>query len=226
VPRLALVALFALALFAWFFFDLGRYLTLENLKAQQAAIDAYYGAHPVLVLAGFFLLYVTLTALSVPGAAIMTLAAGAIFGLVTGFVLVSFASSIGATLAFLASRYLFRDAVQSRFGDKLRPINEGVAKDGAFYLFTLRLVPAFPFFAINLLMGLTPIRTWTYYWVSQVGMVLGTLVFVNAGTQLARIETLSGIASPALLGSFAALGLMPWVAKWIVAMLRRRRGTA
>ncbi|MCZ8018154.1 bifunctional TVP38/TMEM64 family protein/FAD-dependent oxidoreductase [Novosphingobium sp.] len=223
MPRLALAALFALALAAWFLFDLGQYLTLENLKAQQAAIDATYRAHPVLVIAGFFLLYVVLTALSVPGAAIMTLAAGAIFGLTTGFVIVSFASTIGATLAFLASRYLFHDAVQARFGATLRPINEGIARDGAFYLFSLRLVPAFPFFAVNLLMGLTPIRVWTYYWVSQVGMVLGTLVYVNAGTQLARIESLKDIASPALLGSFVALGLLPWVGKWIMAALRRRR---
>ncbi|MFN5784315.1 MAG: TVP38/TMEM64 family protein, partial [Novosphingobium sp.] len=187
------------------------------------AIDATYRAHPVLVIAGFFLLYVVLTALSVPGAAILTLAAGAIFGLGTGFVIVSFASTIGATLAFLASRYLFHDAVQARFGATLRPINEGIARDGAFYLFSLRLVPAFPFFAVNLLMGLTPIRVWTYYWVSQVGMVLGTLVYVNAGTQLARIESLKDIASPALLGSFVALGLLPWVGKWIMAALRRRR---
>jgi pyruvate/2-oxoglutarate dehydrogenase complex dihydrolipoamide dehydrogenase (E3) component/uncharacterized membrane protein YdjX (TVP38/TMEM64 family) len=223
LKRLALILLFALALAAWFVLDLGQYLTLDTLKAQRAAIDAYYQDNPVLVMAAFFVVYVTVTALSVPGAAIMTLAAGAIFGVATGTLLVSFASSIGATLAFLASRYLFHDAVQARFGARLRGINEGMARDGAFYLFSLRLVPAFPFFMVNLVMGLTPIRTWTYYWVSQVGMLLATIVFVNAGTQLARIEALSDIASPGLLASFAALGLMPWVAKWVMAVIKRRR---
>ncbi len=221
--RLALLSLFAAALTAWFVFDLGQYLTLEALKTQQAAIDVIYRANPLLVIAAFFAIYVTLTALSVPGAAIMTLAAGAIFGVVTGTVLVSFASSIGATLAFLGSRYLFRDGVQARFGAQLSGINAGMARDGAFYLFSLRLVPVAPFFAINLLMGLTPIRTWTYYWVSQVGMLLATIVYVNAGTQLAQINSLRDIASPGLLGSFVALGLLPWVGKWIMAMIKRRQ---
>ena len=220
--RLVLLTLFAAALTAWFVFDLGQYLTLEALKTQQAAIDVIYRANPLLVIAAFFAIYVTLTALSVPGAAIMTLAAGAIFGVVTGTVLVSFASSIGATLAFLGSRYLFRDGVQARFGAQLSGINAGMARDGAFYLFSLRLVPVAPFFAINLLMGLTPIRTWTYYWVSQVGMLLATIVYVNAGTQLAQINSLRDIASPGLLGSFVALGLLPWVGKWIMAMIKRR----
>jgi pyruvate/2-oxoglutarate dehydrogenase complex dihydrolipoamide dehydrogenase (E3) component/uncharacterized membrane protein YdjX (TVP38/TMEM64 family) len=221
--RLALLALFALALTAWFTLDLGQYLTLETLKAQQAAIDQFYRANPLLLVAAFFAIYVTLTALSVPGAAIMTLAAGAIFGVATGTLVVSFASSIGATLAFLASRYLFHDAVQARFGARLRGINQGVARDGAFYLFSLRLVPVFPFFMVNLVMGLTPIRPWTYYWVSQLGMLLGTLVYVNAGTQLARIDRLSDIASPGLLASFAALGLLPWLGKWIMGLIKRRR---
>lgn len=221
--RLVLIALFAAALTTWIALDLGQYLTLETLKAQKDAIDAFYHANPLLVLAAFFAIYVILTALSVPGAAIMTLAAGAIFGLATGTVLVSFASSIGATLAFLASRYLFRDAVQARFGARLRPVNEGMARDGAFYLFSLRLVPVFPFFMVNLVMGLTPIRTWTYYWVSQVGMLLATIVFVNAGTQLAQVETLADIVSPGLLASFAALGLIPWVGKWIMGIVKRRR---
>jgi pyruvate/2-oxoglutarate dehydrogenase complex dihydrolipoamide dehydrogenase (E3) component len=153
----------------------------------------------------------------------MTLAAGAIFGVTTGTLVVSFSSTIGATLAFLASRYLLRDTVQARFGQRLRPVNEGMAKDGAFYLFSLRLVPVFPFFAVNLLMGLTPIRVWTYYWVSQVGMLLGTVVYVNAGTQLARIDSLRDIASPGLLASFAALGLLPWAGKWIMVAIKRRR---
>lgn len=223
MKRLALAALFALALIAWFQLGLGQYLTLDFLKAQQAGIGAFYQANPLLVIGLYFAIYVALTALSVPGAAIMTLAAGALFGVVTGTLIVSFASTIGATLAFLSSRFLLRDAVQSRFGERLKAINEGVERDGAFYLFSLRLVPAFPFFVVNLVMGLTPIRTWTYYWVSQVGMLLGTVVYVNAGTQLAGIESLSDIASPALLGSFAALGLLPWAAKWIMAVLRRRR---
>lgn len=221
--RLALLSLFAAALTAWSVFGLGQYLTLEALKTQQAAIDVIYQANPLLVIAAFFAIYVTLTALSVPGAAIMTLAAGAIFGVVTGTMLVSFASSIGATLAFLGSRYLFRDGVQARFGSQLSGINAGMARDGAFYLFSLRLVPVAPFFAINLLMGLTPIRTWTYYWVSQVGMLLATIVYVNAGTQLAQINSLRDIASPGLLGSFVALGLLPWVGKWIMAMIKRRQ---
>ncbi|WP_292684999.1 bifunctional TVP38/TMEM64 family protein/FAD-dependent oxidoreductase [Novosphingobium sp.] len=223
MKRTAVAGLLLLGLAAFFLFDFGQYLTLDALKAQQATIDGFYRANPLLVLAIFFLVYVLLTALSVPGAAILTLAAGAIFGVAAGTVVVSFASSIGATLAFLASRYLFHDAVQARFGARLKPVNDGVARDGAFYLFSLRLVPVFPFFAVNLLMGLTPIRTWTYYWVSQVGMLLGTVVYVNAGTQLAAIETLGDIASPGLLASFAALGLLPWLGKWIRAVILRRR---
>ncbi|MFN9378253.1 MAG: FAD-dependent oxidoreductase [Novosphingobium sp.] len=223
MKRIAIAGLLLLALVAWFQLDLGQYLTLDALKAQQTAIDGYYCANPLLVTAAFFAIYVALTALSVPGAVILTLAAGAIFGVATGTLVVSFASTIGATLAFLASRYLFRDAVQARFSARLRAVNEGVARDGAFYLFSLRLVPAFPFFLVNLAMGLTPIRTWTYYWVSQLGMLLGTVVYVNAGTQLARIETLSDIASPGLLASFTALGLLPWIGKWIMAAVKRRR---
>ncbi len=223
MKRLAVAALFAIALAVWFLFDLGQYLTLDALKAQQAAIESFYRSNPLLVLAIFFLVYVLLTALSVPGAVILTLAAGMVFGVATGTLVVSFASSIGATLAFLASRYLFHDAVQERFGPRLRPLSEGMARDGAFYLFSLRLVPVFPFFAVNLLMGLTPIRTWTYYWVSQLGMLLGTVVYVNAGTQLARIASLRDIASPGLLASFAALGLLPWLGKWIMRAVRSRR---
>lgn len=220
---MALAILLVLALAAWFLLDLGHFFTLDALKQQQAALDGFHRDHPWLVVAAFFVLYVILTALSVPGAAIMTLAAGVLFGVVMGTLIVSFASTIGATLAFLASRYLFRDAVQARFGERLRGVNEGVARDGAFYLFSLRLVPVFPFFAVNLLMGLTPIRTWTYAWVSQIGMLLGTLVYVNAGTQLARIDRLGDIASPGLLASFAALGLLPWIGKWIMGAIRRRR---
>ncbi|MDP3907926.1 FAD-dependent oxidoreductase [Novosphingobium sp.] len=223
MKRIVIAALLVLALAAWFLLDLGQYLTIDGLKAQQAAIDVVYRANPALVALIFFVAYVVLTALSVPGAVVLTLAAGAIFGVTTGTVIVSFASTIGATLAFLGSRYLFRDTVQGRFGARLRAVNDGVARDGAFYLFSLRLVPIFPFFAVNLVMGLTPIRVWTYYWVSQLGMLLGTVVYVNAGTQLAGISALSDIASPRLLASFAALGLLPWLGKWIMAAIVRRR---
>ncbi len=172
---------------------------------------------------GYFAAYVAVTGLSLPGAAIMTLAGGAVFGLAWGTVIVSFASTLGATLAFLASRYLFRDAIQRRYGSRLQAFDAGIARDGAFYLFTLRLVPAFPFFVINLLMGLTPLRTWTFYWVSQAGMLAGTLVYVNAGTQLARIDSLRGILSPGLIGSFLLLGLFPLIAKRVVAGVRARK---
>jgi uncharacterized membrane protein YdjX (TVP38/TMEM64 family) len=220
VKKLLIIAAIVLAIGAFRYFGLQDYLSIDALKAQQSAFNAIYQAHPLPVIGAFFLLYVTVTAVSFPGAAILTLAAGALFGLVMGTVIVSFASSIGATLAFLASRHLFRDAVQSRFGDRLGAFNAGIEKDGAFYLFSLRLIPVVPFFVINLLMGLTAIRTRTYYWVSQVGMFLGTVVYVNAGTQLARINTLSDVASPALIASFVALGLFPWVARWIVALFR------
>jgi uncharacterized membrane protein YdjX (TVP38/TMEM64 family) len=223
MKKLLLVLFIVAAIAAYFAFDLGQYLTLENFKAQQAEIVAAKDANPVLYIAGFFLIYVAVTGLSIPGAAIMTLIAGALFGLVIGTIIVSFASSIGATLAFLGSRYVLRDWVQAKFGAQLKPIDEGLAKDGAFYLFTLRMIPLFPFFVINLLMGLTRIRTWTYYWVSQVGMLLATIVFVNAGTQISKIESTSGLLSPTLIASFVALALLPWATKWLVGTLRRDR---
>ncbi|MBI2296361.1 MAG: FAD-dependent oxidoreductase [Betaproteobacteria bacterium] len=221
--RLALIVVIAALVAAFFAFDLGRFFTLEFFKSQQAAIDAYFRANPFQAAAIFFAIYVAVTGLSLPGAAIMTLVAGAIFGLAWGTVIVSFASSIGATLAFLASRFLFRDAIQQRFGENLKAVNAGVERDGAFYLFTLRLVPAFPFFVINLVMGLTRIRTWTFYWVSQVGMLAGTLVYVNAGTQIAKIESLKGIFSPELIISFTLLGIFPLIAKWIVNAIKARK---
>jgi uncharacterized membrane protein YdjX (TVP38/TMEM64 family) len=221
--KLLLLAVIASAIAAFFFFDLGRFFDLALIKEQQAAIEEFRQANPWTSAFGFLLIYVAVTALSLPGAAIMTLVAGAIFGLLWGTVIVSFASSIGATLAFLASRLLFRDAVQQRFGDRLKAINEGMAREGAFYLFALRLVPIFPFFVINLLMGLTPIRTWTYYWVSQVGMLAATIVYVNAGTQLAQIESLGGILSPALLGSFVLLAMFPFIAKRVVTWWEARK---
>lgn len=221
--RIALVVVLVAAIAAFFIFDLGRFLTLDFFKSQQAAIDAYFDAHPVKTAVIFFAAYVAVTGLSLPGAALMTLVAGAIFGLLWGTIIVSFASSLGATLAFLVSRFLLREAIQRRFGESLRAINAGIEKDGPFYLFTLRLVPAFPFFVINLVMGLTPLRTRTFYWVSQVGMLAGTIVYVNAGTQIAKIETLSGILSPALIISFALLGIFPLVAKWVVNAIKARK---
>jgi uncharacterized membrane protein YdjX (TVP38/TMEM64 family) len=224
MKKAILVLILVGAIAAYFIFDLGQYLSLESFKASQAEIVAAKDANPLLYIAGFFLLYVAVTGLSIPGAAIMSLVAGALFGVVLGTVIVSFASTIGATLAFLSSRYLLRDWVQGKFGERLRAIDDGLAKDGAFYLFTLRLIPVFPFFVINLLMGLTRIKTWTFFWVSQLGMLAATAVFVNAGTQISRIESTAGLLSPALIGSFVALALFPWAAKAIVTFVKRSRG--
>ncbi|MES9994164.1 MAG: FAD-dependent oxidoreductase [Candidatus Thiodiazotropha sp.] len=221
--KLIVLLVVALLVFIFFLFDLDKVLTLDYFKAQRDGIIAWKDSHPLLATLVFFIVYVAVTALSLPGAAVMTLAIGAVFGLLWGFVLVSFASTIGATLAFLIARFLLRDMVQDRYGDRLKAINEGMRKDGAFYLFTLRLVPIFPFFIINLLMGLTPIRTWTFYWVSQVGMLAGTLVYVNAGTQLATLESASGILSPGLIGSFVLLGIFPLLAKRVVTLLKQQK---
>jgi pyruvate/2-oxoglutarate dehydrogenase complex dihydrolipoamide dehydrogenase (E3) component/uncharacterized membrane protein YdjX (TVP38/TMEM64 family) len=218
VKRLVLLAAIAVAVAAFFTLDLHRYFTLEYFRAQQAAIDAYYRSNPLQVAAIYFLVYVAVTGLSLPGAAVMTLAGGAIFGLLWGTVIVSFASTLGATLAFLAARTLLRDWVQERFGDKLKAINEGFARDGAFYLFALRLVPAIPFVAINLVMGLTPMRTGTYLWVSQLGMLAGTIAYVYAGTQLAEFRLSFG-----LIAAFTILGLFPLAAKKLLDALKARR---
>ncbi|MES9899999.1 MAG: FAD-dependent oxidoreductase [Sedimenticola sp.] len=225
--RKAILFTLLVALIASFFlFDLGSYLTLENIKAQQAELTNWKETNPWQSAFIVFVVYVVVTALSLPGAAVMSLAIGAIFGLATGLVLVSFASTIGATFAFIISRLLLRDMVQSRFSDKLQSINAGIEKDGAFYLFGLRLVPLFPFFIINLVMGLTPIRTWTFYWVSQVGMLLGTAVFINAGTELAKLDSLSGILSPSLIFSFILLGVFPLMAKKLLAVVKARKALA
>ncbi len=221
--RMIILAAILIGVVALYQLGLKDYLSLEAVKAQQADFTQSYADNPALVIGIFFLVYVAATAFSLPGAALLTLLAGALFGVVEGTIIVSFASTIGATLSFLGSRFLLRDWVQARFGKRLKPINEGVAKDGAFYLFSLRLIPVVPFFLINLAMGLTTIRTRTFYWVSQVGMLLGTIVYVNAGTQLAQIQSLGDIASPALLASFAALGLLPWVARGIMNIIKRRR---
>ena len=223
MKKIGLLVLIAALATGFFYFDLHQLLTLEGLKSGLVQFEEWQAERPFLVGGVFLLLYVIVTALSLPGAAIMTLAAGALFGLAWGTLIVSFASSIGATLAFLVSRYLLQDTVQKRFGDRLKAINEGIEREGAFYLFTLRLVPIFPFFLINLLMGLTTIRALTFYWVSQVGMFAGTLVYVNAGTQLGQLESLSGILSPSLLLSFVLLGVFPLIAKKIVDLVKARR---
>ena len=218
-----LLAVLLLLVAAFFAFDLGRFLSLDHVKSMQADVAALYAARPWTVIGAYVALYVAVTALSLPGAAVMTLAGGAVFGLGVGLLVVSFASSVGATLAMLAARYVLRDGVQARFGARLAEIDRGIERDGAFYLFTLRLVPIFPFFVINLLFGLTTMRAWTFYWVSQLGMLAGTAVYVNAGTQLARIDSLAGIVSPALLASFALLGLFPLVAKKLVDAVQANR---
>ncbi|WP_298468477.1 bifunctional TVP38/TMEM64 family protein/FAD-dependent oxidoreductase [uncultured Erythrobacter sp.] len=223
MKKILIIAALAAIVAAYFYFDLGTYLSLEGIKQAVDDAQGFYRDNPTLVLGVFFLIYVAVTAASLPGAAIMTLAAGALFGLVTGTILVSFASTLGATLAFLASRFVLRDSIEARFGDRLKSINEGLERDGAFYLFTLRMIPAVPFFVINLVFGLTRIKTWTFAWVSQIGMFLGTIAFVNAGTQLAQIETTSGLLSPVLIGSFVFLGIVPWVAKGIIGIIKRRK---
>ena len=221
--RIALLLLIASLVAGFFIFDLGQYLTLDYIKSQQAQLDGLVAAHPFVIAAAYFLIYVLVTAVSLPGAAIMTLAAGAMFGLWWGLLLVSFASTIGATLAMLVARFVLRDQVSRRFERQLNGINKGVEREGAFYLFTLRLVPLFPFFAINLIMGLTKISVPVYFVVSQIGMLAGTLVFVNAGTQLAQVESLAGIISPELLLSFALLGVFPLLGKKLVDIVRARR---
>ncbi len=219
-PKIVLFAVIVVLIIIFFSFDLQRYLTLEALKSQQASIETYRNAHPVLIVAIYSVIYIAVTGLSLPGATILTLAGGAVFGLWWGTLIVSFASSTGATLAFLAARFLFQDVVNSRFGTRLQAIDEGIQREGPFYLFTLRLVPLFPFFMINLAMGLTAIKTWTFYWVSQVGMLAGTLVYVNAGTQLAKVDSLSGILSPPLVASFVLLGVFPLLAKKMLEAIK------
>lgn len=221
--RVLIVALIAALVAGFFIFDLNTYLSLSELQRHQSWLTAIREEHLLMSLVVAFSIYVVVTALSLPGAAIMTLALGAIFGFGWGLVIASFASAIGATLAFLIARFLLHDWVTERFGKRLRTIQENFAKDGAFYLLTLRLVPAFPFFLINLLMGLTHIRVWTYYWVSQVGMLGGTAVYVNAGTQLAAIESTADIFSWQLFASFTLLGIFPLLAKWLTSVLARRK---
>ncbi len=219
-----IVLALAICVAAALFFSLGlqRYLTFEYLKSSQLHFHDLYIQHTAAVIGGYFVFYILVTALSLPGAAVMTLAGGALFGLWVGSFVVSFASTIGATLACTVARYLLRDWVQSRFGDGLSKVNDGIAREGAFYLFGLRLIPVFPFFLINLLMGLTKMPLATFYWVSQLGMLAGTLVYVNAGSQLARIDSPSSILSPGLIFSFAILGLFPLAAKRLMGWYKNK----
>lgn len=223
LPKIIVILVVAALAISFFVFDLQQYFTLEHLKSKQRAFENYYADHTGLTIAIYMAMYIIVTALSLPGALVMSLAGGALFGIWVGVLLVSFASTTGATLAFIVARFLLRDYVQDKFGDKMGTINEGVKKDGAFYLFTLRLVPIFPFFIINLVMALTPIKTMVFYIVSQVGMLPGTFVYINAGTQLAKIESARGILSPGLLFSFVLLGIFPLIAKKIVAFIKARK---
>ena len=218
-----LIAFFTIVVALFFVLDLQKYLTLEYLKSSKAFFISSYENNPILVLGSYFLFYIVITAFSLPGAVWMTLGGGAFFGLFAGTVIVSFASSIGATLAMLISRFLLRDWVQSRFEKQMQIINAGINKDGGFYLFTLRLVPAVPFFVINLGIGLTPLRAGTFYWVSQLGMLPGTLVYINAGSELGKIHSLGEILSPTLIASFVLLGIFPLLVKKMLAFIEKKR---
>ena len=221
--KILLLGLIAIAIGSYFLFDLGQYLTLDFVQSQLAAVQAYKDDNFATAAAIYFVGYALAAGLSIPGALLLTLVGGAIFGVFWGTLLVSFASSIGATGAFLASRLLLRDWVQSRFGDYLAPINKGMEKDGTFYLFSIRMVPVFPYFMVNLLMGLTPIKTSSYYLASQAGMFASTMVFVNAGSELAQITSLSGLVSGSVLFSFVLLGTLPLLAKFSLGIVQRNK---
>jgi uncharacterized membrane protein YdjX (TVP38/TMEM64 family) len=224
IQKIVIVLVIVGAIVVFKVFDLGQYLTLSYIKESQEKFQLLYNEHRAAVIAGFMAIYILVTSLSLPGAAIMTLAAGALFGLGVGLIIVSFASTIGATLACFVSRFVLRDWIQGKFGDKLKTINEGIEKEGSFYLFTLRLIPIFPFWLINLVMGLTKMPLLTFYWVSQIGMLAGTIVYVNAGKELGKIESLSGILSPTLIFSFVLLGLFPIITKKLLGWYKNRRG--
>jgi uncharacterized membrane protein YdjX (TVP38/TMEM64 family) len=221
--KILLVIVIIAVIASYIFFDIGRFLTLSFIQSQLSQIQQFRDENFGLTALLYFTAYIVITALSIPGAVIVTLLGGAIFGVLWGTFIVSFASSIGATLAFLVSRLLLRDWVQSKFGHYLGPINRGVEKDGNFYLFSIRMVPLFPFFIVNLLMGLTPISVGSFYIVSQIGMLVGTAVYVNAGSELAQITSLSGLVSPSVILSFVLLGIFPLVAKFIVGLIKRKK---
>ncbi len=221
--KILILILLAVVVTLFFAFDLDRFLTLEYLKSSREEFQLFYDRNPFLTIFSFFLIYVVVVGANLPGATVLGLAGGALFGFTVGVIIISFASTIGATLACFFSRYLFRDYVQRRFGDRLEKVNRGVAREGAFYLFTMRLIPAIPFVIINLIMGLTSMRLSTFYWVSQIGMLPGTMVYVNAGKELGQIDSLAGIVQPSLIISFAALGLFPLVVRKVVSFVKARR---
>ena len=223
IIKAGLLLVFIAIVIAFVTLDVQQYATLDYLKTQQASMLNYYQQHALLVLVVFALAYVLVTAFSLPVATAMTLFGGALFGFSTGFVVISFASSVGATLAFLMARFLLKDSLQKKYGQHLTKVNEGFAREGAFYLFALRLVPAVPFFVVNALMGLLPIKTRTFYWVSQLGMLPATAVYVYAGTELGKISSLSHIVSPSLLAALALLGLLPIAAKKALGFLRSQK---
>ena len=224
IKKLLLTTLIVIVLILLLFFEVHHYLTLGYLKSSKYKLDLYYQDNPLLVLGTYFVVYLASTAFSLPGAAVLSLAGGALFGLTAGTLLVSFASTIGATLAMLIARVLLRDWVQNRFAAQMKTINSGMLKEGAFYLFTMRLLPAVPFFAINLVMGLTPLRTVTFFWVSQLGMLPGTLVYVNAGSELGKIQTIDDILSPSLIISFVLLGIFPLLVKKFLTVIQTKIG--
>lgn len=209
----------------FFYLDLRQYLTLEYIKASQVHLQELYAENPLPVVGVYMAIYIMVTALSLPGAVIMTLAGGALFGVMAGSVIVSFASTIGATIACFVARFILRDWVQGRFADRLGVINKGIDQEGGFYLFTLRLVPVFPFFVINLVLGMTRLSLWKFYWISQLGMLPGTIVFVNAGKELGKIDSVAGILSPGLLVSFVIIGLFPITVKKIMAKVKGARSS-
>jgi uncharacterized membrane protein YdjX (TVP38/TMEM64 family) len=222
--KIIVLVLIILVVAGYKIFNLGDYLSLSYIKESRHTFEALYAGHTFVVTGIYMLVYVLVTALSLPGAVVMTLAGGALFGLLKGTIIVSFASSIGATLACFVSRFFLRDWVQAKFGEKLKTVNSGIEREGVFYLFTLRLIPVFPFFVINLVLGLTRMPLMTFYWVSQAGMLPATIVYVNAGKELAKIDSLAGILSPGLIISFALLGLLPLVAKKTIAWYKSRKG--
>ncbi len=224
IKKLLLATLIAMVLIFLLFFDVHHYITLEYLKSSKDKLYVYYQDNPLLVLGAYFVIYLASTAFSLPGAAVLSLAGGALFGLTAGTLVVSFASTIGATLAMLIARVLLRDWVKNRFASQMTTINSGMLKEGAFYLFTLRLLPVVPFFVINLVMGLTPLRTVTFFWVSQLGMLPATLVYVNAGSELGKIQTIDDILSPSLIISFVLLGIFPLLVKKILAAIQAKNG--
>ena len=220
IKKLLLATLIAIVLILLLFFDVHHYLTLEYLKSSKDKLDVYYQDNPLLALGTYFVIYLASTAFSLPGAAVLSLAGGALFGLTAGTLVVSFASTIGATLAMLIARVLLRDWVKNRFASQMTTINSGMLKEGAFYLFTLRMLPAVPFFVINLVMGLTPLRTVTFFWVSQLGMLPATLIYVNAGSELGKIQSIDDILSPQLIISFVLLGIFPLLVKKILTAIK------